>query len=140
KITTLADDFITALGLPPSAVPRQFIGLRPGEKLHEVLWDEVDEVLPSVHPRISLVRPRGRPLKEMNGFVRQLEQLAVDGLVGPLLEKVHEIIPSYAGNTRPGQQWVLQLNAEVRKPLAAAPASTATPQTVPVRPAIERGA
>jgi FlaA1/EpsC-like NDP-sugar epimerase len=140
KITTLADDFITALGLPPSAVPRQFIGLRPGEKLHEVLWDEVDEVLPSVHPRISLVRPRGRPLKEMNGFVRQLEQLAVDGLVGPLLEKVHEIIPSYTGRANDGQPWALRLNGEVRKPLAAVPPHTAAMKTGPARPAMEQGA
>src|SRR5262249_52118829 len=78
KITTLADDLITANGLPSSAVPRRFIGLRPGEKLHEVLWDEVDEVLPSVHSRIAIVRPNGRPLKDMKAIVQHLEQLAVD--------------------------------------------------------------
>jgi FlaA1/EpsC-like NDP-sugar epimerase len=138
KITTLADDLITALGLPPSAVPRQFIGLRPGEKLHEVLWDEVDEVLPSRHPRIAMVRPHGKPLKEMEALVRQLEQLAVQGLVRPLLEKVQEIIPSYLGHAETGQPWVLQLNGEPRKPLASAPANGA-PKGVAGRP-LEQGA
>jgi FlaA1/EpsC-like NDP-sugar epimerase len=133
KITALADDFITALGLPPSAVQRQFIGLRPGEKLHEVLWDDVDEVLPSPHPRVNIVRPRQRPLKEMDALVAQLEQLAVDGLVSPLLEKVHETIPSYPGQANNGEPWALRLDAGMRKPLTPAPAK-------PDRPVVERGA
>lgn len=120
KITTLADDFITALGLPASAVPREFIGLRAGEKLHEVLWEDVDEVLPSQHPRIAVVRPQRKPLKEMDAFVRQLEQLAVDGLVTPLLEKVREIVPSYPGQPESGRPRLLHLNPEPRKPLATA--------------------
>src|SRR5262245_13828640 len=121
KITNLADDLITALGLSPSAVPRQFIGLRPGEKMHEVLWDEVDEVLPSVHPRIAIVRPSSKPLKEMNALVRQLEQLAVEGHVGPLLAMVREMIPSYTGNTPDAGPTVQHLHAEPDKPLAPAP-------------------
>jgi FlaA1/EpsC-like NDP-sugar epimerase/lipopolysaccharide/colanic/teichoic acid biosynthesis glycosyltransferase len=120
KVTNLADDFVTALGLPPSAVPRQVIGLRPGEKLHEVLWDDVDEVLPSPHPRILVVRPRRRPLNEMETFVQQLEQMAVDGHVGPLLAKVQEIVPSYTGQVDNGHPWVLQLDPESRTPLAPA--------------------
>jgi FlaA1/EpsC-like NDP-sugar epimerase len=123
KITTLADDFVTALGLAPSAVPRQVIGLRPGEKLHEMLWDEVDEVLPSPHPRIMMVRPRRRPLNEMDVFVGQLEQLAVDGHVGPLLAKVKEIVPSYTGHLKEGQSGVLEFDGELRP---VAPANNAT--------------
>jgi FlaA1/EpsC-like NDP-sugar epimerase len=120
KITTLADDFVTALGLPPSAVPRQIIGLRPGEKLHEVLWDDLDEVLPSPHSRILVVRPRQRPLKEMDSIVQQLEQLAVGGHVTPLLAKVREVIPSYTGCLENGEPWVLRLEAEPQNPLAPA--------------------
>jgi FlaA1/EpsC-like NDP-sugar epimerase len=114
KITKLADDFVTALGLPPSAVPRQFIGLRPGEKLHEALWDEVDEVLPSPHPRIAVVRPRGRSLEEMEAAVWQLGQLAIDGHVGQLLAKMHEIVPSYKGDLDSCQSWVPPLDADLR--------------------------
>src|SRR5262249_4244346 len=116
KITTLADDLITALGLPPSAVPRQFIGLRPGEKLHEALWEDVDEVLPSGHPGIAIVRPSGRPLKDMEAYVRQLEQLAMAGLVGPLLAKVREIIPSYSGRLDHDEPAVPHVNGEPREP------------------------
>jgi FlaA1/EpsC-like NDP-sugar epimerase/lipopolysaccharide/colanic/teichoic acid biosynthesis glycosyltransferase len=119
KITELADDLVTALGLPPSAVPRQVIGLRPGEKLHEALWDDIDEVLPSPHPRITVVRPRVRSFKEMDGLVRELEQLAVDGNIGPLMAKVHEIVPSYEGRLG-AVPCLLRLDAEPRKPLSRA--------------------
>jgi FlaA1/EpsC-like NDP-sugar epimerase/lipopolysaccharide/colanic/teichoic acid biosynthesis glycosyltransferase len=117
KITKLADDLVTALGLPPSLVPRQIIGLRPGEKLHEVLWDDVDEVVQCPHPRILVVRPQHRPRKEMDEFVRQLEQLAVEGHVGALLAKVQEIVPSYTGRLDNGEPRI-QIEGEARKPLA----------------------
>jgi O-antigen biosynthesis protein WbqV len=133
KITTLADDLVTALGLPPSAVPRQFIGLRPGEKLHEALWDELDELLPAVHPRIAIVRPSRKPLKQMDAYVQQLEQLAVDGLVSALLTKVREIIPSYSSH--PGN------GAALRKPpVAAPPTNGATGRKAPDQSRLERGA
>jgi FlaA1/EpsC-like NDP-sugar epimerase len=137
KITTLADDLITALGLPPSAVPRQFIGLRPGEKLHEVLWDQLDEVVPSPHPRIMMVRPELRSLKDMDGFVRQLEQLAVDGNIAGLLAKVEEIVPSYSGRIDSSQPCALELDAAPRKPVAPGNGST-TP--VQMRHSLKRGA
>jgi FlaA1/EpsC-like NDP-sugar epimerase/lipopolysaccharide/colanic/teichoic acid biosynthesis glycosyltransferase len=136
KITNLADDFVTALGLPPSAVPREFIGLRPGEKLHEALWDEVDEVLPSPHPRIAVVRPRGRSLEEMEAAVRQLGQLAIDGHVGPLLAKMHEIVPSYKGDLDSCQPWVLQLDADLRTTPTSGNGSATSRDHEP----IERGA
>jgi FlaA1/EpsC-like NDP-sugar epimerase/lipopolysaccharide/colanic/teichoic acid biosynthesis glycosyltransferase len=126
KITALADDLVTALGLPHSDVPRQVIGLRPGEKLHEVLWDDVDEVLPSPHSRILVVRPVSRPLKEMEDAVRDLERLAVDGLVAPLLAKVHDLVPSYTGHVNETQPWVLQLDSEPRKPPAPANGTAVT--------------
>src|SRR5262249_48793096 len=127
-----ADDFVTALGLPPSDVPRQVIGLRPGEKLHEVLWDDVDVVLPSPHSRILVVRPVNRPFLEMEESVRQLEQLAVDGLVTPLLAKVHELVPSYQGHVEKARPWVLQLDTEshtARAPANGAAAPAAEPRT-----------
>jgi hypothetical protein len=56
----------------------------------------------------------------METFVQQLEQMAVDGHVGPLLAKVQEIVPSYTGQVDNGHPWVLQLDPESRTPLAPA--------------------
>ena len=46
------------MGLPPSAVSKRVVGLRPGEKMHESLWEEVDEVRQCAHPRVMAVRQR----------------------------------------------------------------------------------
>jgi FlaA1/EpsC-like NDP-sugar epimerase len=138
KITTLANDLLTALGLPASAVPKQFIGLRPGEKLHEVLWDQVDEVLPSPHPRIIRVQPQGRPLDEMETFVRDLERLAVEGNVEALLAKVHEIVPSYAPAADAGHAGLLRIERDPKKPLAQV--NGAVPAPVRVYTPIKRHA
>jgi hypothetical protein len=61
----------------------------------------------------------------MNALVRQLEQLAVEGRVGPLLAMVREVIPSYTGNTPDAGSTVQHLNAERDKPLA--PGAPGTP-------------
>jgi FlaA1/EpsC-like NDP-sugar epimerase/lipopolysaccharide/colanic/teichoic acid biosynthesis glycosyltransferase len=128
KITTLANDLVTALGLPASAVPKQFIGLRPGEKLHEVLWDQIDEVLPSPHARIIRVKSQGPPLKDMETVVRELEHLAVDGDVDKLLAKVREIVPSY------GQTVLLDVDREAEMPLAQANGVGAAPARAYTKP------
>ena len=45
------------------AAPRvEYTGLRPGEKLHEVLFDDADTCGRTKHPRIDVMRPRGSHL------------------------------------------------------------------------------
>src|SRR5918996_463821 len=95
KITELADDLITALGLSPDEVPRQVVGLRPGEKLHEALWDLGDEVEWSGHPRLLAVRHRVRPPADVEALVREIERLALEGQIEGFLTRVSELVPSY---------------------------------------------
>jgi len=102
KIVQLADNLITALGLSPAEVARQYVGLRPGEKMHEILWDEVEEVIPSQHERIFSVRQRARALGEMETLLIRLEELAIFGSVDDLLAKVSELVPTYRPQERSG--------------------------------------
>jgi FlaA1/EpsC-like NDP-sugar epimerase/lipopolysaccharide/colanic/teichoic acid biosynthesis glycosyltransferase len=112
RITKLADDLVTALGLPPSAVARRVIGPRPGEKLHELLWEETDEVVPSAHPRIVSLRQPGRPLEEMETFVRDLERLAMAGDIERLLGRIQELIPTYRSSAVTGSAVLVSASAE----------------------------
>ena len=95
KISQLADDLVASLGLAPADVSRRFVGLRPGEKLHEVLWQDDEEVLRSPGSRIFSVRQTRLPVRVVRDLVGELERRAIRGDVRALLSLVHEVIPSY---------------------------------------------
>jgi FlaA1/EpsC-like NDP-sugar epimerase len=86
KIVELAETMIRLSGKEPGIdVPIEFVGARPGEKLHEELWAETETVTPSSHPAIMLVT---RPPIDRRWLEEELEELErlVDG--GETLEVV----------------------------------------------------
>jgi FlaA1/EpsC-like NDP-sugar epimerase len=53
KILELARNMIRLSGKEPDAdIPIEFVGVRPGEKLHEELWNDGELVGPTKHPKI----------------------------------------------------------------------------------------
>jgi FlaA1/EpsC-like NDP-sugar epimerase/dTDP-4-amino-4,6-dideoxygalactose transaminase len=59
SILGLARQMIRMAGLrPDDDIPIQITGIRPGERLHERLYDEAEEHEPGDHPSISLLRPK----------------------------------------------------------------------------------
>jgi FlaA1/EpsC-like NDP-sugar epimerase len=53
KIIDLAHDMIRLSGkVPDRDVVIEFVGVRPGEKLHEELWGEGEDPVPTSHPKI----------------------------------------------------------------------------------------
>jgi FlaA1/EpsC-like NDP-sugar epimerase/lipopolysaccharide/colanic/teichoic acid biosynthesis glycosyltransferase/ActR/RegA family two-component response regulator len=99
KIDDLVDDLALTSGLNPSQVTKRYIGLRPGEKLHESLWDD-EEVLASQYGRIFAVRQPQVSFENMEERLSRLETLAMVGDVSALLRQIHDIIPSYAPSLR----------------------------------------
>jgi FlaA1/EpsC-like NDP-sugar epimerase/ActR/RegA family two-component response regulator len=95
KISQLADDVIIGLGLSRSEVARKFVGLRAGEKIHERLWEDGEKVVRSEHERILVIEQGPRSLHEMELAITQLERLAIQGNVKELLDRIHELVPSY---------------------------------------------
>jgi FlaA1/EpsC-like NDP-sugar epimerase len=62
RITELAEDVVAALGLCKADVDRRYVGLRPGEKMHESLWEGGEHAVRSEHlprPRGGAPKPRG---------------------------------------------------------------------------------
>jgi FlaA1/EpsC-like NDP-sugar epimerase len=95
KILDLAKDLIRLSGLEPGQdVEIVFTGLRPGEKMSEVLWDEGVDQLPTAHPEITKLGDtetlRGKRLDEV---VAQLAGYAVSGDVESLVGLLDEVIP-----------------------------------------------
>jgi FlaA1/EpsC-like NDP-sugar epimerase len=75
RITRLAHRLIEMSGLQPNKdIKIQFVGARPGEKLHEQLWYEDSQVVPTAFARVLAVQ--GQPVPSIEGKLRELEQMA----------------------------------------------------------------
>ena len=60
RIVDLARDLARLAGRDPDSVPIQYIGLRPGEKLHESLFYDAESIEPTGHPKVLRARERRR--------------------------------------------------------------------------------
>ena len=58
RIVDLARDLARLAGRDPESVPIRYIGLRPGEKLHESLFYEAESFESTAHPKVLRVRAR----------------------------------------------------------------------------------
>jgi FlaA1/EpsC-like NDP-sugar epimerase len=80
RILDLARNMIRLSGREPDRdIPIEFIGARAGEKLHEELWGEGEEVAATPHPKIS--RARRPPIEAawLEAELAELEQLVEEG-------------------------------------------------------------
>jgi FlaA1/EpsC-like NDP-sugar epimerase len=75
RIVDVVVRYAALLGEPLTGL--QFSGLRPGEKLHEVLAASGEQQLPTPHPRISMI-PAGGLTADLARLVERLEQAATD--------------------------------------------------------------
>jgi FlaA1/EpsC-like NDP-sugar epimerase len=90
RITHLAHMLIEMSGLRPNKdIKIQFVGVRPGEKLHEQLWYEDSHVTPTTFARVLAVE--SHPVPSIEGELEELEQGALarqDDLVLQLLRNM----------------------------------------------------
>jgi FlaA1/EpsC-like NDP-sugar epimerase len=86
KITDLADTMIRLSGKEPGVdVAVEFVGARPGEKLHEELWSATETVSPSQHAAIMHVT---RPPIDPSWLEDELDELARLVEAGETLELI----------------------------------------------------
>jgi FlaA1/EpsC-like NDP-sugar epimerase len=80
KIIELARNMIRLSGKEPDVdIEIEFIGVRPGEKLHEELWAREEDVEPTSHPKI--LRSAGMPVEPswLEDELAELERLVETG-------------------------------------------------------------
>ena len=95
KILDLAHQMIRLSGKEPVRdVAIEIIGARPGEKLHEELWSEGEQVAPSAHPAILALSGPPIDASWLEAELGALEELVEEGntleLVGRLAAIVRE--------------------------------------------------
>lgn len=96
KIIDIAKRMIRLAGLVPDEdVKIEIVGLRPGEKLFEELFDHAETRLPARTPGIFGARPVPVALDRLNRICDRMEQAAYVG-DGPAVRRlIAEILPSY---------------------------------------------
>ncbi len=94
RIMDLAQDLIRLSGLPPHAIEILVTGVRRGEKLHEELYLDEEETLPTSHAKIRAAYHRPYELVEVQAAVRQLG-LLLDGPEDVLRRKLREMVPEF---------------------------------------------
>jgi FlaA1/EpsC-like NDP-sugar epimerase len=95
KIVDLAHNMIRLSGREPERdIPIEFIGVRPGEKLHEDLWAEGEAAVPTSHPKI--LRAACRPVDPawLEEEIAELERLADAGETVEIVARLGELMRS----------------------------------------------
>jgi FlaA1/EpsC-like NDP-sugar epimerase len=80
RIVDLAKDLIKLSGFGEDDIPIVFTGTRPGEKLHEALFDSSMQARPTTHPEVlEVVGGDGSTAADLDALVRRLDEAARQG-------------------------------------------------------------
>jgi len=97
KILDLARDLITLSRLTPDVhIPITFTGLRPGEKIHEELWNSDEIPVPTEHPKI--LKARITSSADMNGQLDWFGQKIPFMTESAAQRLLSSLVPSYDPN------------------------------------------
>ena len=98
RIADLARKMIVLAGVPADI---EFVGLRPGEKLHETLVDDAEKLLPTERERIQRVDRVVMTPDSLDADIRALIASALDGDIDRLRADIERLEPGFADRDRP---------------------------------------
>jgi FlaA1/EpsC-like NDP-sugar epimerase len=105
SILELARDMIRLSGKEPEReIPLQFIGVRAGEKLHEQLWGEDEEVAETGHPKIQRARRIPVDADWLDDELTVLERLVHDGETLEVVSRLSTMVKTPRRGLRLEQQ------------------------------------
>lgn len=92
RILDLAQQMIRLSGKDESQIPITFTGVLPGEKLHEVLWNDDEAVGSTSHPQI--MRAAHVPIDRdwLEGELVELERLVDEGDTAGVVDRLQSIV------------------------------------------------
>jgi FlaA1/EpsC-like NDP-sugar epimerase len=93
RIFDLARQMIRLSGFHSDDIAIVFTGLRPGEKLHEELVADEEEVAATYHDRIRILRSNGTPPSP--SWLRSLSVYVEAGDVAATIRLLQQLVPSY---------------------------------------------
>jgi FlaA1/EpsC-like NDP-sugar epimerase len=96
RVMDLARDLVRLAGRDPSSHPIETIGLRPGEKLHEELFYDVESVEPTQSPSV-LRAISGPPPMDVRDEVLRMLSLATGGNEAQLRQTLLDYVWTHDG-------------------------------------------
>lgn len=97
RITDLAEDLIRLSGFGTSEIPIVFTGLRPGEKLHERLWEDGADVESTANPDVLKATEAFRlSAQQLSAVVEELRRAAESNDDPAIRRTLAEAIPTFA--------------------------------------------
>ena len=102
RILDLARNMIRLSGKEPDRdVPIEFVGARPGEKLHEELWGADEQVRPTAHPKIQRVKRRSADAALLERELEALEALVEGGETLEVVARLRGLVSRGASDGAP---------------------------------------
>jgi FlaA1/EpsC-like NDP-sugar epimerase len=96
RIVDLARQMIRLAGLVPDRdIAIEFIGLRPGEKLHEELFHDAEAAVPTANPALRLAAPRTADYAVLARSIDELEEQARAANEARVLDLLRLLVPEY---------------------------------------------
>ncbi len=99
KIVDLAERIIRLSGLEPGRdIKIEFTGIRPGERLHEILFSRGEEMAEIGIPGIVAARPVQASLEAVRGWVALLEQGLARNEHDAIYKVLRDAVPEFRGD------------------------------------------
>lgn len=132
KIVQLAMDLITLSGLRPNEdIEIQFSGIRPGEKLFEELSITGEDVAPTRHPKIGIIKKRPEDFDRVCEGIRDLTAMMNSATAEQIRDVLQNVVPEYTPSVpEPAKPNKPTIAPSVQPDLAAAAAPTTQPRPV----------
>ena len=112
RIVDLADRMIRMAGkIPGEDIRIDFVGIRPGEKLFEELFDHAEEVLPASFGGVSCAVPRPIAMPRLRAEMHRLERAARSGDAAAVRAGLAALVPGFGGGERPADAPTLAARA-----------------------------
>ena len=101
KIVDLAQQMIRLSGYEPEKDIRiEYIGLRPGEKLHEELFHKAENLLGTKHPKIMQAQARAVDWELLQQELISLAEACTKQDIETIVSMLHRIVPEFHEHVR----------------------------------------
>lgn len=99
RIVDLAEDLIRLSGFTTNEIPIRFSGIRPGEKMHEALFEDGLSTRPTIHPEVlEVVGGAADVHLDLDAQIAALERAAESGDWPGIRTALASLIPDFSGH------------------------------------------